>query len=144
MIKFFCFILMFCATVTANFSYYILAVQKWCSTEYMIHGLWPQISASEYPTYCMNDIYIEPSGTLKKEMDAFWSSCDNSDLWKHEWLKHGTCVEEQYKINEDDYYNMTLNMFIDNMNLLDKCNDKDDCTLGCFDLNLKLIDCPEN
>ena len=28
------------------YNYYELAVQKWCSSEYMIHGLWPQINST--------------------------------------------------------------------------------------------------
>ena len=80
-----------------NYSYYKLGVQKWCTNEYQIHGLWPQFSSDEYPSYCNKDPYIQPSGLLEKEMIKYWSSCNNTDLWEHEWIKHGTCYEESIK-----------------------------------------------
>ena len=46
------------------YNYYELAVQKWCSSEYMIHGLWPQINNTSYPEYCKEVSYIEPSDSL--------------------------------------------------------------------------------
>ena len=42
------------------YNYYELAVQKWCSTDYMIHGLWPQINSTAYPVDCKTVTYSEP------------------------------------------------------------------------------------
>jgi hypothetical protein len=50
-------------------------------------------------------------------------------------------MQEQINIDENTFFNTTLNLFLENKNLLDKCSGGDDCILGCFDLDFKLIDC---
>ena len=128
-------------SLSANtYNYYELAVQKWCSSAYMIHGLWPQINATDYPENCMNVPYQEPNGSLLENMELYWHSCDNS-LWEHEWEKHGSCMKEQVGIDETTYFNTTLNLFLDNQDLLEECNTGDDCIMGCFDLDYNLITC---
>ena len=124
---------------TNIYNYYELAVQKWCSTEYMIHGLWPQINSTAYPEDCKYVSYVEPTGKLLTDMDKYWHSCDNT-LWQHEWTKHGSCMQEQNNIDENTFFNTTLSLFLENTHLLDKCKN-DDCILGCFDLDYNLIDC---
>ncbi len=121
------------------YNYYELAVQKWCTYDYMIHGLWPQINYTNYPIYCTNVSYTFPVEPLLSEMNTYWNSCDNS-LWEHEWSKHGSCVQVQTNITENNFFNMTLNLFLENKNLLNKCTDTN-CILACFDLNYNIIDC---
>ena len=85
-----------------DYSYYVLAGQKWCSHEYQLHGLWPQFSHNDWPSNCKKVSYTEPSGQLLEDMNKYWSSCnDNNNLWKHEWVKHGSCVEQQYGLGEN-------------------------------------------
>jgi ribonuclease I len=124
---------------TNIYNYYELAVQKWCSTNYMIHGLWPQINSTTYPENCKNVSYVKPSGKLLKDMTTYWYGCDDT-LWEHEWLKHGSCLQEQNNTDENAYFNTTISLFLDNLNLLDKCNN-DDCILACFDLDYNIIHC---
>jgi len=121
------------------YNYYELAVQKWCSTDYMIHGLWPQINSTDYPENCKTVSYVEPVGTLLTNMNTYWHSCDNT-LWEHEWEKHGSCVQAQNNMDEDTYFNTTLSLFLENKNLLNNCKE-DDCIIGCFDLDYNLITC---
>jgi ribonuclease I len=121
------------------YNYYELAVQKWCSDDYMIHGLWPQINSTDYPVNCKPVLYIEPEGTLLINMNTYWSSCDNT-LWEHEWEKHGSCMQVQNNINETSFFNKTISLFIENKKLLENCKD-DDCIMGCFDLDYNLINC---
>uniref|UniRef100_A0A6C0KWL4 Uncharacterized protein n=1 Tax=viral metagenome TaxID=1070528 RepID=A0A6C0KWL4_9ZZZZ len=118
------------------YNYYELAIQKWCSEDYMIHGLWPQIDSEHYPTYCENVEYIVPTGDLLQSMNTYWRGCDDS-LWEHEWEKHGSCVKSQGNITESDFFNNTLQLFQSYKYLIDKvCNTNDDnCILGCFDLD---------
>lgn len=124
---------------TNVYNYYELAVQKWCSTEYMIHGLWPQINSTAYPENCLDVTYVKPTGALLTDMNTYWHNCDNT-LWEHEWKKHGSCMYQQNNIDEDTYFNTTISLFLENTKLLDKCVDED-CILACFDLDYKLIDC---
>ena len=121
------------------YTYYELAVQKWCSSTYMIHGLWPQINATDYPENCESVSYTKPGGLLLENMNTYWHGCDNT-LWEHEWTKHGSCMQAQDKITENEFFNITLGLFLDNTNLLDTCKN-DDCILACFDLDYSLIDC---
>ena len=121
------------------YNYYELAVQKWCSSDYMIHGLWPQINSTAYPEYCKPVSYIEPNGSLLSDMNTYWHKCDDT-LWEHEWEKHGSCMQEQNGIDEFSFFNTTLNLFLENSKMLDNCKN-DDCIMGCFDLDFKKIKC---
>ena len=96
----------------SNYNYYILETQDWCSKDYKIHGLWPQYNQSDYPTYCENVSYIEPSGELLNNMNKYWDSCENnSNLWKHEWEKHGSCMFND--ADEYHYFNRTLGLYFE-------------------------------
>jgi ribonuclease I len=121
------------------YNYYELAVQRWCSSDYMIHGLWPQINSTAYPEYCKNVSYTQPTGDLLENMNTYWHKCDDT-LWEHEWEKHGSCMQEQMGIDEFSFFNTTLSLFLENSNLLNNCN-SDDCIMGCFDLDFKQIKC---
>ena len=121
------------------YNYYELAVQKWCSKDYMIHGLWPQINSTSYPENCKTVSYTKPTGDLLTNMNAYWHKCDDT-LWEHEWEKHGSCMQEQIGIDEFSFFNTTLNLFLENSEMLDSCKEED-CIMGCFDLDFKKIKC---
>ena len=57
------------------YNYYELAVQRWCTDGYQIHGLWPQINATDYPSYCEDVSYSPPSGALFDAMKENWNEC---------------------------------------------------------------------
>lgn len=126
------------------YNYYELAIQKWCTdnTSYHIHGLWPQIDNASYPTYCANIPYdnnIPPE--LLEKMNDLWNTCkNNTELWEHEWNKHGTCFALQTGLNQIDFFNITVNLF-ENIDNTDVCQDKTECIVGCFDLNFKQFPC---
>lgn len=129
-----------------NYSYYMLEAQNWCGEGYMIHGLWPQYNSTAYPSWCKNITYTEPTGNLHDLMDNYWKTCnipnfsDSSALWQHEWQKHGSCVNQQTGMEEDEYFSTALNLFMHNTDRLKKCIGQD-CTVGCFDLDFNLRDC---
>ena len=127
---------------TNVYNYYELAVQKWCSSDYMIHGLWPQINSTAYPQDCKTVSYHEPTGTLLTNMNTYWHECDDT-LWEHEWEKHGSCVQEQNNTGEDEFFNTTLSLFLNNIELTERCKN-DDCIMACFDLDFELMDCPQS
>lgn len=125
-----------------DYSYYLLAVQKWCSNKYQIHGLWPQFNHNDWPSNCEKVSYISPNGDLLNAMNANWSTCNNNDaLWQHEWTKHGSCVEQQFGLGENGYFNLALKLFNENPDLLTHCKGRD-CTMGCFNLDGSVIPCP--
>ena len=123
-----------------SYNYYILSLQKWCSTDYMIHGLWPQNNKTSYPEYCVSVSYNNPQGNLLQEMNKYWHSCDNNNLWEHEWNKHGSCVKQQNNMSENQYFNKTITLFKKYIENHTNCTNED-CILGCYDLNFNQIDC---
>ena len=125
---------------TNIYNYYELAIQNWCSSNYMIHGLWPQINSTAYPQDCKTVSYHEPVGTLLNDMNTYWHGCDDS-LWEHEWEKHGSCFNLQTGMNEEQYFNIALQLYKNNYALLKNCVKKN-CIIGCFDLNFNLMTCP--
>lgn len=133
---------------TDTYNYYELAVQKWCGQDkpYQIHGLWPQITNATYPEFCENIPYnssIPPD--LVDRMNNDWDNCENeTSLWEHEWNKHGTCFAKQTNQDQMTYFNTALNMFDLVKNRTEKCNDKTECILACFDLDYNKIECEKN
>ena len=122
-----------------SYNYYELAVQKWCTPGYNIHGLWPQINSSDYPSYCEQVMYTPPSGPMLQEMEDQWNEC-GGDLWEHEWEKHGSCMKSQLGIDEESFFNITLSLFNDYFNLTETCSEQE-CIIGCFDMNFDVIKC---
>jgi ribonuclease T2 len=121
-------------------------VQKWCGVDqpYQIHGLWPQITNSTYPSYCETIPYnpIIPSDILLR-MNNEWNNCDNdTNLWSHEWEKHGTCFYEQTNLDQMTFFNITLNLFDFIKNTTEEiCGNQTECIVGCFDLMYNKINC---
>ena len=125
-----------------SYNYYELSVQKWCTPQYNIHGLWPQIDSIKYPYNCAEVTYSPPKGNLLLNMTNFWNSCyNNNEFWKHEWEKHGSCFNLQTGMNEYQYFYIAIQLYKKHYQLLKNCVKKN-CILGCFDLNFNLIECP--
>ena len=136
------FMIQYAVKINNRYNYYELAIQKWCSVEYNIHGLWPQKDSSNYPSYCSDLHYTSPTGDLLKNMSKFWNSCEfNDKFWKHEWEKHGSCVNLQMGLSQDEYFNLAIRLFESHSYLLEKCTNLN-CIMGCFDLNYNVINCP--
>tara|TARA_Y100000813_G_C23955137_1_gene254552 strand:+ start:27 stop:479 length:453 start_codon:yes stop_codon:yes gene_type:complete len=80
--------------------------------KWVIHGLWPQNSKSDYPQYC-KDVTFDPSllDPIKSELNKCWYSYtgDNDAFWEHEWKKHGSCCFTE--LNEYQYFNTTLDLY---------------------------------
>lgn len=125
------------------YNYYILAVQNWCSDDYKIHGLWPQYNHNKWPSFCEKLEYKKPSGELLEDMRKYWDTCDNEDLWKHEWEKHGSCIEKNLGWKENEYFEKTLELFKKNINVINEnCDGQKNCYNNCFDLDFNKMECP--
>jgi ribonuclease T2 len=65
---------------------------------FTIHGLWPEYNNNTYPEYCNKSIPFNVSELrdLIPRLDVGWVSYEgnNTDFWKHEFEKHGTCFSE--------------------------------------------------
>lgn len=99
---------------------------------FTIHGLWPNKCKGGYDQFCnpgwkISDArkVLEEAGEneLIKEMERIWKdlSGTDSDLWLHEFNKHGTCMStlnpKCYSDGSDehrnavDYYRTTVELF---------------------------------
>jgi ribonuclease I len=122
--------------IAYSFDIYKLAVQNWCSKDiFMIHGLWPDYINGSYPQNCNGPDYKKLTN-MKDELIKYWFDCslkDSETLWMHEWNRHGKCVYEQTYIQQEEYFNITINIFKKfkpTKNL-------------CFNLNFENIPCLE-
>lgn len=141
------FLFTFLATTAYAYNYYMLAMQDWCEPGYQIHGLWPQYNATSWPENCGLPAYEEITNeTLLVQMNSEWANCGQpqSSLWSHEWNKHMTCIMQQYpgKYTQNSLFQLVLDLFI-NTPVSKYCNfGATDC-YACYDLDFKLIDCPQ-
>ena len=79
-----------------------------------IHGLWPEYSDGGYPSYCTDEAFSEEAvvGELGIcQMETLWVNVKTeafeegyTELWEHEWSKHGTCSG----MDQTTYFNETL------------------------------------
>ncbi|XP_069463804.1 ribonuclease T2 isoform X2 [Ambystoma mexicanum] len=89
-----------------------------------LHGLWPDRAESCNNSWHFNEAEIMD---LLPEMNSFWPDVlhpNHTQLWKHEWQKHGTCaatlciLDSQHK-----YFGNTLDLYkkTDLSSVLAKC-----------------------
>jgi len=87
--------------------------EPYWTTDFTIHGLWPQYLAGGYPATCTDEAFDSnvPNQIGMDTMTTYWpnvkDSVDDSDydsFWEHEWTKHGTCTG----LNQEVYFNTTI------------------------------------
>jgi len=68
-------------------------------TGWTIHGLWPSRPGSLGPQYCNNSLKFNFAeiASLRPQLEEYWPYLDLkgdfTELWNHEWTKHGTCAQ---------------------------------------------------
>ncbi|KAJ7286628.1 hypothetical protein O6H91_Y326700 [Diphasiastrum complanatum] len=84
------------------------------SSDFSIHGLWPNYNDGKYPSNCDPQSTFRPNeiSDLQTELNAHWGSlaCPSSDserFWAHEWQKHGTCSSFR---SEHEYFGAALKL----------------------------------
>ena len=94
--------------------YYLSLIKEEGDNNWSIHGLWPQNTPTDYPTYCKRVSFnINQLNPIMDKLQKYWYSTEekNEDFWKHEWQKHGSCVF--VNITEFNYFNITLKLYED-------------------------------
>ena len=97
--------------VHQNTRFYYLSLIKTDDT-LSIHGLWPQYSLIQYPTYCKNVSFkVDKLKPIIEKLHKHWFSTQekDEDFWKHEYEKHGSCMFKE--MTEFEYFNKTLDIF---------------------------------
>ena len=82
------------------------------NNQWTIHGLWPQNSKSDYPTFCRRVDFSENLlNPIIDDLDKYWHSDrgSNENFWEHEWKKHGSCMFQE--MDELQYFSKTLELF---------------------------------
>ena len=76
-------------------NFYYLSLLKEEENKWSIHGLWPQYTKEKYPTYCKEVTFdVTKLDSIMDDLNKYWFSTEekNTDFWKHEWEKHGSCM----------------------------------------------------
>lgn len=85
------------------------------TTNFTIHGLWPQYATSGYPASCTTEAFDMsiPQQIGMNKMTQYWpdvqydvSNPSYDSFWQHEWSKHGTCSG----LSQLDYFNQALDL----------------------------------
>ncbi|PVD25866.1 hypothetical protein C0Q70_13530 [Pomacea canaliculata] len=98
-------------------------------SSWVAHGLWPTQKGSQEPIKCNKTwkLDVNELKTLRPKLDYRWASLrvdfgverENENLWRHEWMKHGTCATTLSALkNPFHYFNATLSL-MDSFNLLE-------------------------
>lgn len=77
-----------------------------------IHGIWPTKLDTFGPNFCNNSAKfdIDKLDPIVDQMYLFWpnieTGTDYDSLWKHEWMKHGTCAASLEELDDElKYFN---------------------------------------
>lgn len=122
--------------------YYLSIIKHKDINNYSIHGLWPQYTTKSFPSYCSNVSFsIEKLNPIIKELNLYWYSTENknSDFWKHEYEKHGSCMG--IKLSEYDYFKKTIDLYklALNSNIIEQYNDNEDSNKILIPISLDFI-----
>ncbi|XP_078412710.1 ribonuclease T2 [Cetorhinus maximus] len=77
-----------------------------------VHGLWPKKAQM-----CNNSWHfkIENVEGILSELEHWWPDVlhlNSTELWKHEWLKHGTCAAMLESLNtQEKYFSKALELY---------------------------------
>lgn len=110
--------------------YYLSLIKNeaYDENEFSIHGLWPQNSKTDFPSYCKRvNFQLSKLVPILPDLNKYWYSDreKNVDFWKHEYSKHGSCVFTP--MNEYQYFKKALDLYHEavQLNLPDKYYDPD-------------------
>ncbi|XP_032599151.1 ribonuclease Oy [Drosophila grimshawi] len=80
-----------------------------------IHGIWPTKWGQIGPNFCNKSAEFDPDQlqAILDRLNTYWLDLEGDapqdDLWKHEWLKHGTCAAVLTELdNELKYFGQGL------------------------------------
>lgn len=87
------------------------------NNHWLIHGIWAQKNNRSHPFYCKNNTFSESQlAPILPDLRAKWSfikkGASSSELWQHEWDKHGTCaVHVESMDSEIKYFKKGLELY---------------------------------
>lgn len=83
-----------------------------------IHGVWPTKLHTEGPAFCNTSIKFDANvlDPIRNDLLEDWPNIEGgkgtSSLWRHEWLKHGTCAVVLDSLNSEiKYFQKGLELF---------------------------------
>ena len=82
---------------------------------FSIHGLWPDYSDGTYPSFCHKVTFnIDKLKPIECDLINYWELPEHhkkleTSFWKHEWLKHGSCMYKE--MDELEYFKKALELY---------------------------------
>ncbi|XP_037042269.1 ribonuclease Oy isoform X1 [Bradysia coprophila] len=93
----------------------ICAASSWFDEQrWTIHGIWPTRIGTISPAFCskVKKFDVQQLEPFFDELSEHWVDIGNDTsstvLWKHEWVKHGTCCAETALETEATYFSQGL------------------------------------
>lgn len=74
---------------------------------YSIHGIWPQYFNNTWPQFCNTSkgFDIGRLENIYSNLTKYWTNFKNpKSFWKHEYLKHMTCINETDPYDDYKYF----------------------------------------
>ena len=132
-------------TKTKDTRFYYLSLKRDNNTkQWSIHGLWPQYSKTEHPTYFHNIHFdIDKLEPIITDLQTFWydNESNSKEFWQQQWIQHGTFMFTD--CNEYDYFKQALSSYVEvlQQNIIDKFPLENNGTFVKIplDLNFKII-----
>ncbi|XP_070577009.1 ribonuclease Oy-like isoform X2 [Ptychodera flava] len=74
-----------------------------------IHGLWPSHTSGIGPQFCDRNLPFDEGQikSIRSELKKYWPNLlpeGETEFWKHEWEKHGTCGMDVEAVNTQEKY----------------------------------------
>lgn len=132
-------------TQSENFYYLSLLKNDNNVNGFSIHGLWPNYSNGNYPSFCKKvEFDMNKLNPIMDNLLKFWElpedhNKEEGKFWKHEWEKHGSCMF--CDIDELSYFKKVLDLYFMIMNEkvdIEKFKKGNNYMIP-FDLNFKII-----
>lgn len=71
---------------------------------FTVHGIWPQYNNGSWPQFCNNSLTFNSSqlDPIKNKLEQYWTDFEHPEfLWKHEYLKHFSCCDQEPQFNTE-------------------------------------------
>uniref|UniRef100_U5EP87 Putative ribonuclease x25 n=1 Tax=Corethrella appendiculata TaxID=1370023 RepID=U5EP87_9DIPT len=78
--------------------------------QWTVHGIWPTKLNTIGPSFCNKTVKfdVKELNQIENLLNEYWTNIEKNtmhdSLWRHEWLKHGTCAMKINELSDENKY----------------------------------------